>query len=313
MEKQLTIGDVFSRISEDLNKELSVLLNGMGNIHPELNTVATIDFIYSSRKKLKQLLAIIRWLSSKKTSDVLKSVGEFRSDLNSLNTDYSRASDQLFYVHCSIFSMRSPKFAVENASSCIIQEIGIPLPKIVQNRGLKDYPKFDNDLATSIQSKVKLSIRRKLAACNSKRIFVHPFSAKWTPHPLILSIDNVFLFNIHLTLYQSNENSPWRIIRYKYLCNESRIIEGTLNLRRKRKFEQDITEDYHKHQFSELSDVINFARCRSLETRIIDYAEEMILLSKEKLYINCLSAKEAIIDAETTSFTFNFWRSDFSK
>jgi hypothetical protein len=210
--QRIQLGEVIRKITFTIYWDLKNLLSTFHDTEPDLRTVALRKFVLISKKRLSQLLCVIRWLGQANILDLFRSLDQFNLNMNELNGLFARGLDEMYFLHNGLYSMRTMKH--ETRLACNLCSLGTYplLPSSIFTGGVQVFPKEATDSMQLIDS-LGLYIRSRLLF-KEKLPNLPYFSISLTDG--VLTIRNHFYYQLNLTLNSLSIDSRWKTLSFTF-------------------------------------------------------------------------------------------------
>lgn len=311
--ESVSLGDLMQKISHSIYSDLHQLLASMPSYDPELRTTNLLYFIHRSRKKLCQILALIRWLSQPQVNRLFQSLDDFFQKVYDLELNMTRFVDEMYFVHANIFSLRSPKYETELAHSILATRRYPALPAAIATCGMPVYPKATIDINT-LQKDLELLIKAKLLFKENPLVNLGAditISVKGG----VVKLSNQHLYDLYLTLQHRNVDAPWKALSFtirKGLSEDFQVRSISTKDNAKYNREKELIHDFTRRPPVTLVQ----AHARALHTAychiLLEYHDVLQeLVSKKLLSFHVELQKLSMIDK--TGYTVGLWKSEFHR
>lgn len=300
----ISLGEVFHRVATSIHKDLIDLVALSVDSNPEINTLAMISYVSRTRRKILQLLAAIRWLSTPRTKRILDALSTYYFNLSDFERRCDNATAEMHYVHSRIYAMRSPRPLVEDAMKLMtVKRVVGLIPPAVFQCGRKQYPSIEQTFMSDLSLVIRMKLQRESLG-SSQNIFGNEL--KGSIKDGILTIVYSDLFRISCTLSTKSVEAPWRLLSYRIL-----VPTGFEKYSKRRE------EDTHEFlvaaksaDFTTLRVLVNRVYHHAILNRMADYSDKIKETKKS------LQSLQVIQDLRrgltSSSIVFGFWKSDFS-
>lgn len=303
MNGTISLGEVFHRVAYSIHKDLTdVVEMSAKSKDPEINTIAMVSFVSRTRRKLLQLLATVKWLSTPRTKRIIDALDTYYFNLQDFERRCEAATGEMFFVHSRIFSMRSPRPLIEDAMTLMTaRRVRGSLPPAVFQSGRREYPRIEEDFMKQFSSVVKMKLFRE------KLNLVLNDVVKGTLRDGVLTIAYGNLFTLSCTLLTSSLESSWRALAYSIIGSP-----GYEKYWKRRGEEvQEFLQGERVQNCPTLRSLINRAHHNSLLCRLADICDQV------KQSIKSLQPMQVIQDVrkglQASSCVFGFWKSEYSR
>lgn len=211
--QSISLGDALRKLAVNMQTDLQNSLLLMRGQDPELRTVEMRSFIARSRRKLTQFYAIVRWLSTAGVSQCFRGVADFNSQMATIDGEMARNLDEMYFVHASIYSMRSRPLEVTKAMDMLARKTYYNLPGAMFSCGRPEFPQ-----ALDPEEVVRdLCVFTNVKLNSSDRI-----GSNWPVNLSVtqgmLTIDYPGYFQLFLTLKTLSEHSDWTVLNCTLPC-----------------------------------------------------------------------------------------------
>ena len=210
----ISLGDAFCRLSHHIQTDLQNTLLLMRGQDPELRTTEMRQFLARSRKKMLQIYALVKWLSSPGVAQCFRAIADFNGQLATMDQVMARNLDEMYFCHASIFSMRSRPFEIKRSIDILARRTYYNLPGSMFSCGKPDFP--EQLEPESVIRDLNLFLRLKLVADN---FLSNNDSFKINVNKGILRIEYPHYFAIYLTLTNLSETAKWQVLNCKLLVH----------------------------------------------------------------------------------------------
>lgn len=304
MNDTISLGEVFHRVALSIHDDLKDVTNASASktTNREINTRAMIGFVSRTRRKLLQLLATVKWLSTPRTKRILDALDTYYFNLQDFERRCEAATGEVFFVHSRIYSMRSPRPLIEDAMTLMTaKRVRGSLPPAVFQSGRREYPQIEEDFMKKLSSVIKMKLFRE------KSNLVLNDVVKGSLRDGVLTIVYGNLFTFSCTLLTSSLESSWRVLAY--------TIVGAPGYEKywKRRGEevQEFLSGERVRNCPALRSLINRAHHNALLCRLADICDQV------KHSIKSLQPIQVIQDVrkglQASSCVFGFWKSEYSR
>ncbi|RYH12612.1 hypothetical protein EON65_37790, partial [archaeon] len=201
------LGDAIQKIVAQIYADANRTLSNLKAQDPELRTTELRGFIANTKAKLLQLLAIIRWLNKPHVVHLFHSLAQFNSCLGDVDSVMSRGLDEMYFIHGSLFSLRSSRHETSLAKSILANSKYLNLPLAVTSAGRKPLPSAIP--SSTMSRKMHIYIHSKLHLTDSIHSHKHyVFSVRDSA----LYVEKKHVFSVKLTLSSLSIESGWVIL-----------------------------------------------------------------------------------------------------
>lgn len=302
MDDTISLGEVFHRVAYSIHKDLTDVVTMSAKNDPEINTLAMIAFVSRTRRKLLQLLATVKWLSTPRTKRILDALNTYYFNLQDFERRCEAATGEMFFVHSRIYSMRSPQPLIEDAMTLMTaKKVRGSLPPAVFQSGRKEYPRIEEDFMKKFSSVLKMKLFRE----KSNLILNDVVKGSLCDGVLTISYGN--LYTLSCTLLTSSLESLWRALTYNIIA-----ASGYEKYWKRRGEEaQEFLQGERVQNCPSLRSLINRAHHTATLCRLADVCDQV------KQSIKSLQPMQVIQDVrkglQASSCVFGFWKSEFSR
>lgn len=310
MDSTVSLGDVYQRLSRHIMEEIRVLVASMPSQNPERNTSILSSFTSRTRRKLLQLLALTRWLSSQKVLKLFETLDHFHFQLQDWEVKSAATIHRMFFLHSSIYSMRSPKPLISDAQAIMSpQNLKLTVPPAVFTCGQVAFPTTTHNEAIS---RATITIRAKLAMEKSKEVLVGSLHASLANG--VLQVVFLKLFTMQLTVYSCAVSSPWRVLSFRIDAEEEFLSEKRkASMRRRALHCDDFVIKCNENKCVSLQQLLRRAFHHSLLNRLADYADILGDATKAKQLQSVKVLQDFRKDDVMSYFSVGLWTSDFTQ
>lgn len=208
----ISLGDAIRKLTLHVHTDLQNTLLLMRGQDPELRTTELRQFIARSRRKLLQLYALAKWLSSAGITQCFRAIADFNGQLTTLDQETARNLDEMYFIHASIFTMRSRPYEVPLAVDIAAKQTYPSLPASMFSCGRPDFP-APMDLET-VRRDLNVFLRAKISTLNNlqeKNNMAISISGG------VLKLEVPHYFALFLTLSKLSEDASWVVLNCRLL------------------------------------------------------------------------------------------------
>eukprot|EP01031_Cornospumella_fuschlensis_P045735 gene45735-55976_t len=201
------LGDAIQKIVAQIYTDANRTLSNLKAQDPELRTTELRGFLANTKAKLLQLLAVIRWLNKPHVVSLFHSLVQFNSCLGDVDSVMSRSLDEMYFLHGSLFSLRSSRHEVFLAKSILSNAKYPNLPLAVTTAGRKPLPvaMCPKALARKMQIYIQSKLHLTDAIPDEK-----PYTL--SVRDSALYVEKKYVFSVKLTLSCLSVDSGWVIL-----------------------------------------------------------------------------------------------------
>jgi hypothetical protein len=178
---------------------------------PELRTTELRQFISRSRRKLLQLYALAKWLSSAGITQCFRAIADFNGQLTTLDQETARNLDEMYFCHAGIFTMRSRPYEVPLAVDIAATRTYPSLPSSMFSCGKPDFPAA-MDLDT-VRRDLNVYLRAKICASSLQEREAMTVVVEGG----VLKLEVAHYFALYLTLSTLSEDANWLVLNCRLL------------------------------------------------------------------------------------------------
>ena len=303
MPTKIKLGDAIKRITFKIYWELKELLISFNNTEADLKTVALRRFVALSKKRLAQLLAVIRWLGRGNVVDLFRSLEQFDRSILEVNNLYACGLDNMFFLHQGLYSMRTMKHEAAIAFNMGALGTYPLLPSAIFSGGMKNFPK--EIVAEELIHSLDLYIRMKLAL---REIIPINSYLSFSLENGILTITNQYYYKLYLTLFTLSIDSRWKVLGFHFHDSIlSKFNQKQKGISSTSSSSSTISSDNKKRK--QLEDEIlnvlqkNENNCLSFLMTILNYCEERSqILRLRNLYIHFIKLLRRLTSTQQLLF-----------
>jgi hypothetical protein len=218
----ISLGDAIRKLTLHVHTDLQNTLLLMRSQDPELRTTELRQFIARSRRKLLQLYALTKWLSSAGITQCFRAIADFNGQLTTLDQETARNLDEMYFIHASIFTMRSRPYEVPLAVDIAAKQTYPSLPASMFSCGKPDFPAL-MDLET-VRRDLNVFLRAKISALNNLQ---EKNSMVITIAGGVLKLEVPHYFALFLTLSKLSEDASWVVLNCRLLTKPVSDMDTT--------------------------------------------------------------------------------------
>lgn len=210
----ITIGDIVQRTALYTYKELLTVFSNT-NVDKELRYTLLKTFLSKAKRRLSQLLVIIRWFSRPETKRYFSDVAQVESHLSNLENGLNEAEFKLYQIHGNLFSQRVRALDVATAREILSSGSYPYFPAVISTRGTMPLPRPSHDDEDELRRSLNILLRGKIALHDRipKSIDCADISGG------LLVMRRLHLFELALTLKYASDEAPWLVIGFKLLID----------------------------------------------------------------------------------------------
>jgi hypothetical protein len=300
------LGDALQRIVAQIYNDSNKLLLNLKSQDPELRTTELRAFLANTKAKLLQTLCLVRWLGQPNVVNLFHSLVQFNMCMANMDEVMARNLDEMFFVHGSLYPMRSFQHECKIARSIISADDYLGLPLAIRTAGRKPLPVvIPKD---SLHAKLNIYIRAKIAIIDPiprGRSYICYVKAG----SLFISLENVF--NLQLSLRSLRRDAAWLVQRFSCPRRFDRSFTDS---------EVDIENDMQKlskclEVCAESSESLRqlLEVCANISNKLQLRSLYDFLRDREFESFNNCSEVKLVEDKDYLALHVYFWRSEFTK
>jgi hypothetical protein len=212
-ENSISLGDAIRKLTLHVHTDLQNTLLLMRGQDPELRTTELRQFIARSRRKLLQLYALTKWLSSAGITQCFRAIADFNGQLTTLDQETARNLDEMYFIHASIFTMRSRPYEVPLAVDIAARRTYPSLPTSMFSCGKPDFPAPMN--LDTVRRDLDVFLRAKISGLGKVQREKNSMVVTIAGGMLKLEVSHYFV--LFLTLSNLSEDASWVVLNCRLL------------------------------------------------------------------------------------------------
>lgn len=293
------LGDALQRAVAQIYSDTNLLLLDLKRQDPELRTTELRSFLANSKAKLLQLLSIVRWLGKPHIMQLFHSITQYNMDMATIDGVMARNLDEMFFIHGSVFPLRSSRHECVVARQVMTNGVYCSLPMATNTAGRKPLPA---DMpAPILQGKLDLFIRCKLA-----RLDPLPKDSRYVAaiRSGVLHVSCRNVFSLQLTLQALASDASWMLVHFacpRMFESHPSSDHSDMDL---------LTKHFQQLDQVKLSSICEL--CEHVSNRLQMRGLHDALRAKKNIpFCNCSDVRLAE-DKEMHCLWVYFWKSEFS-
>lgn len=303
------LGDALQRVAIKIYNDTNNLLLDFKKQDPELRTTELRVFLTHTKAKLLQLLCLVRWLSKHNVNSLFNSILQFNMDLTGLDGVTLRNLDEMYFIHGSLFPLRSNQHEVILARHLMVKGDYLSLPRAAQFAGRMPLPRPLP--ASTLQSKMNIFLKAKLALLDplptNRR-----YKASVENGLLHIVCENVFTLDV--TLQSLSRESDWMVVHF--VCPRLFAVSHG---------EKDEKNDMSRNDIIQLESHLSKLSTTSWKLKVLLQTAEHVSnrIQMQDLYLTLRDKKRSLYhhlvdlkldqQVDCHRLLLFFWRSEFTR
>lgn len=213
----MSLGDVLQKITINIYMDVKRTLLLISQQDPELRTIHFKNFTLRSKKKLLQLFVLLKWLSIPNIMKSLNAIATFKKQLHLIEMTLNRSTDEMYFIHGSIYNMRSRLYSVKQATDLLVHKTYLNLPKSIFTCGqpactlmIQDIQSNNHQEAKQLKHDLDIYLQAKLVL--NDPIPIKDLPIQYNIKDGVLIIDYPYYFKLYLTLHALSISSTWNVL-----------------------------------------------------------------------------------------------------